>query len=594
MMEKRILLAVSLSFIVLVVYQSLLPTPPPGDPELEQRTTAARDASDVAAPSARPPSSAVSTPAEPALTGGEATPTSAEPLLPSVEPAVGAIDEQTTTIETPHVRVTFSNRGGVVVSWQLKEFLSTGGIPEELVPQDLAGAVHPFSLGFEDPEVEAELGRALFRTTVNGLAGPTDSGSVIFDYDNGAGLRARKEFNFEPEQQPYVVTFSAAVDHGGRALQPAVRWGPGLADTPIVSRYAQVPQAIFYQDGDTTRVGASDLGETPVREGLFSFLGIDDHYFTSVVLPESRPLRAHFETTTQPSTVPDQEPVTLVAYDVSVADGPASNLAFFVGPKSFDTLEAVHPDLVRAIDFGIFSFLAVPLLRALKWINVYVGNYGWSIIILTVLINAAMFPLRHKSVVSMRKMQEIQPEVKAIQDRYSKLKTTDPARQKMNAELMNLYRERGVNPASGCLPMLLTMPVLFAFYSLLSVAIEIRGAPFIFWITDLSAHDPFYVTPVVMGVSMVYQQMKTPSTADPTQQKVMMFMPVMFTFMFLWASSGLVLYWLCSNLWGIGQQAVTNRIIGPPVVKTVRPPAERRVKKSARAKASGDQTGDKK
>jgi YidC/Oxa1 family membrane protein insertase len=150
----------------------------------------------------------------------------------------------------------------------------------------------------------------------------------------------------------------------------------------------------------------------------------------------------------------------------------------------------------------------------------------------------------------------------------------------MNAEMMNLYRERGVNPASGCIPILLTMPVLFAFYSLLSVAIEIRGAPFILWIHDLSRHDPLYVTPVLMGGTMVWQQMTTPATADPVQQRLMMFMPIMFTFMFLWAPSGLVLYWLVSNIWTIGQQYITNRIIGPPVVRTVRPAAERRIKKS--------------
>ena len=282
-------------------------------------------------------------------------------------------------------------------------------------------------------------------------------------------------------------------------------------------------------------------------------------------------------------------PRDLVDYRVRVGGEPRT-LDFFYGPKDFDILADVDRELVRAIHFGMFSFLAVPLLRALKWLNVFVGNFGWSIIILTVLINLAMFPLRHKSVVSMRKMQEIQPEVKAIQDRYAKLKTTDPARQKMNVELMNLYRERGVNPASGCLPMLLTMPVLFAFYSLLSVAIEIRGAPFMFWIRDLSVHDPLYVTPILMGATMVWQQKITPSTADPAQQKIMMFMPVMFTFMFLWAPSGLVLYWLVSNLWGIGQQELTNRIIGPPVVRTLRPAAERRVKRVGTGKS--EQAGE--
>ena len=170
-------------------------------------------------------------------------------------------------------------------------------------------------------------------------------------------------------------------------------------------------------------------------------------------------------------------------------------MRFFVGPKHFETLRQTDPDLVRAIWFGMFAFLSVPLLSALNWVNGFIGNYGWSIIALTFIINAAMFPLRHKSNVSMRKMQAIQPQVKAIQDRYKHLKATDPARQKMNTEMMELYRQKGVNPASGCVPMLLTFPVLLAFYSLLSEAIELRNAPFIWWIHDLAAPDPFYVTP---------------------------------------------------------------------------------------------------
>jgi YidC/Oxa1 family membrane protein insertase len=201
-----------------------------------------------------------------------------------------------------------------------------------------------------------------------------------------------------------------------------------------------------------------------------------------------------------------------------------------------------------------------------------------------VLINIVIFPLRHKSVVSMRKMQELQPEMKAIQARYADLKATDPGKQKMNQEVMELYRKHGANPASGCLPMLLTMPILFAFYRLLSMAIEMRGAPFMFWITDLSVHDPFYVTPVVMGASMVVQQRLQPSAADPTQQKIMMLMPVMFTFMFLWAPGGLVIYWLTSNVIAIGQTLITNRLAGPPRSRQVRPPAERQVKKAVAAK----------
>lgn len=174
----------------------------------------------------------------------------------------------------------------------------------------------------------------------------------------------------------------------------------------------------------------------------------------------------------------------------------------------------------------------------------------------------------------MRKMQALQPAVKAIQDRYAKYKITDPERQKMNQEMMALYKQKGVNPASGCVPMLLTMPVLFAFYAMLQVAIELRGAPFIWWIHDLSAHDPYYVWPLLMGASMFVQQKMSPTTADPVQAKVFMFMPVMFTFMFLWFPAGLVIYWLTSNLMAIGQQYITNRVIGaPPRPATATPAA---------------------
>ena len=267
-----------------------------------------------------------------------------------------------------------------------------------------------------------------------------------------------------------------------------------------------------------------------------------------------------------------------MAFDLTLEPG-AGELPVFIGPKDRDVLDGVHPQLWEAIDFGFLSPIVAPLHRTLKWINGSVGNYGWSIILLTVLINILIFPLRHKSVVSMRKMQELQPEMKAIQARYANLKATDPGKQKMNQEVMELYRTHGVNPASGCLPMLLTMPVLIAFYRLLSMAVELRGAPFTLWISDLSVQDPLYITPVVMGASMVFQQRLQPAGTDPMQQKIMMLMPVMFTVMFLWAPSGLVIYWLTSNIFNIGQQLVTNKIAGPPRTRQVRPPAERQVKK---------------
>ncbi len=241
---------------------------------------------------------------------------------------------------------------------------------------------------------------------------------------------------------------------------------------------------------------------------------------------------------------------------------------------------------MRAIDFGMFDWLVVPLLRALKWVNGYVGNYGWSIIVLTVIINLVMFPLKHKSIISMRKMQELQPQMKAIQDRYAKLKVTDPGRQKMNEEVMALYKQHGTNPAAGCVPMLLTLPVLVAFYAMLAVAIELRGAPFMGWIKDLSAYDPYFVTPVLMGVTMFVQQKLSPAVADPVQAKMMLFMPLVFAGMLVYAPSGLVLYWTSSNLWAIGQQVLTNRLIGPPPQHHVRPPAERQMKQAGAGKSA--------
>jgi YidC/Oxa1 family membrane protein insertase len=323
--------------------------------------------------------------------------------------------------------------------------------------------------------------------------------------------------------------------------------------------YYQAPEAITFSD-EITRTTTDSLAEQRVFDGNLEYAGIDDHYFLGAALLD-RQTRVEYATHPVQTTA---GPRTLVSYALSFAQ-PPSEVKFYFGPKDFDQLQQSDQQLVRTINFGWFAWLVVPLLRALKWVNRFVGNYGWSIIVLTFLINIAIFPLRHKSVVSMRKMQDIQPKVKAIQERYAHLKATDPAKARMNTEMMELYKTAGVNPASGCVPMLLTMPVLFAFYALLSVAIELRGAPFTLWIQDLSQHDPLYITPVIMGLTMLWQQWITPAAGmDPAQQRVMMIMPLMFTFFFLWAPSGLVIYWLTSNLLTIGQQYLTNRIVGAP------------------------------
>jgi YidC/Oxa1 family membrane protein insertase len=565
-MEKRLFLAVVLSGLVLWAYQAYFlpqtprPRPPQGAP---------------AGPATTTPDAASGTPG--------ATPDAQAPRDQPVEAAATVQDaaERDIVVESDAVHAVFSTRGAVLKSWRLKHYPNTNsqdGTPLDLVPSRAPpGSPRPFTLRTGDAAVDRVLSQALFKPGADAVTVGTGESRLVFEYADASGLTVRKEFVFSADR-PYEIDFVPVVTRSGTAMNPTIVWGPALA-TGIVSSgltYAPAPQPIFYRDREVTRVGFGDIPEYQSVDGTFLFAGVDDHYFLTAAVPLGQPLNVRYE----PVPVPiegESRGLEFVSWSVAYPAPPAK-AKFFLGPKDFDVLERIDSNMVNAIHFGMFQWLVVPLLDALKWIHGYIGNYGWSIIALTALINLVMFPLRHKSVVSMRKMQEIQPEVKAIQDRYAKLKMSDPARQKMNVELMNLYRERGVNPASGCVPMLLTMPVLLAFYAMLTVAIELRGAPFIGWIRDLSAYDPLYITPVLMGATQFVQTKMTPTSADPAQQRMMLIMPVVFTGMLIWAPSGLVLYWTASNMWAIAQQVVTNRLIGPPVQRAVRPPAERRVK----------------
>ena len=563
-MERRVLLAVLLSFLVLYGYQYFFPPPP------EPKTTPAGQQTPAAA-TAKPRQEQ----APPAVTA-EAPPTQAAPA--AATPQANARD---VVVENESVRAVFTTSGGALKSWRLKKYHDVSGQPLDLVPSTISpGTPLPFTLATDDGAESSRLASAVFTPSADALTVDAGTKRLQFEFRDSSGLEARKTFTFNADQ-PYAIGMTADVKRAGQVVPVTVAGGPGIGSGVVhASRsYNPPPRPVFYRDGKVSRVNADKIPEQPVQEGTFGFAGVDDHYFlAALVSPRAQPLRVSYQPLlVQVPGVP--EGAHLVSWSVRFPSPPQGE-TYFLGPKDFDVLVAINRDLTRAIDFGIFAWLVVPLLRALKWINGYIGNYGWSVVLLTVLINLAMFPLRHKSVVSMRKMQEVQPEVKAIQDRYAKLKMSDPARSKMNVELMNLYRERGVNPASGCVPMLLTFPVLIAFYSMLSVAIELRGAPFIAWIHDLSAPDPFYVLPILMGATMFIQQKMTPTTADPMQQRMMLIMPVVLTVTSVWWASGLLLYWTTSNVWGIGQQMITNKLIGPMPLRTPpRPPAERRVKR---------------
>jgi YidC/Oxa1 family membrane protein insertase len=560
-MQRQFILAIVLSFLVIIGWQALFPAPQPPRPAPPPQKVTTAPSGD-AAPSAQPTDRSVDQPAPVELNA----------------PIVAAASEQDIVVRNGPVEAVLTTRGAAIKNWRLESYRDGLGKPLELVPQNVPDAVKPFTLRVDDDQTSAKLRDALFKPDRQEIVvTPNGTATLTFEYQDAGGLAARKEFTFSAAQ-PYVVRFTASVSLNGQTLNPSVQWGPALG-TGVVKggmTYAPPPQPVFYRDKDVTRVPIGKIESHRQQQGNFEFAGVDDHYFLAALVSATPGLQVRYDPVSMTAQGTGQA-LQFISWSVRLPS-PPQNAEYFFGPKDHDVLQGIKPILVYSIDFGMFDWLVIPLLSALKWLNGYIGNYGWSIIALTVLINLAMFPLRHKSVVSMRKMQEIQPQMKAIQERYSKLKATDPARQKMNEEVMALYRQAGTNPAAGCVPMLLMFPVLIAFYAMLSVAIELRGAPFIGWIKDLSAYDPWFVTPLLMGLTQFIQTKMTPMSADPVQQRMMLFMPLMFTGMLLWAPSGLVLYWTASNVWTIAQQMITNRLIGPPPQHNMRPPAERQLK----------------
>jgi YidC/Oxa1 family membrane protein insertase len=551
-MERRVLLAIFLAFLVLYTWQALFVKPVPKP--VQGAATTSTEASGAVAGSAAP--SSASAPLAPP-----------KPATPLAAALVADTAERDVRVETRDVIAVFTNKGARLKSWRLKHYLNQEKQPQELI-EHLPSQPLPFTLRAGSETTDATLNDGLY--TVSGAPATTADASPVdlrFEYRDSAGIHAVKEFHLDPAS--YIFTFRATVTDGDRTLSPTILWGPAIGDVTEVSRYTKKSEGLLFQDGKPVRLAPKDVAKQSAYDGDFHYAGVDDNYFLTAALFTGA-VRVGFAPVSVPPPAGSKDAARdLMAFSVEPHQTDAP-LKFFAGPKDFDVLSEIDKDLARAIDFGMFTVIVVPLLRSLKWVNAYVGNYGWSIIILTFFINVILFPLRHKSVVSMRKMQEIQPEVKAIQERYSKLKATDPAKQKMNTEMMALYKEKGVNPASGCVPMLLTMPFIFAFYALLSTAIELRGAPFVFWIHDLSAHDPFFVTPILMGISQIWQQRLAPAAGmDPIQQKMTMLMPVFFTFLFLWYPSGVALYWLINNVFAIGQQYTTNYMIGPPKIRAV-------------------------
>ncbi len=345
-------------------------------------------------------------------------------------------------------------------------------------------------------------------------------------------------------------------------------WGPGLLrHTDDAGRQGQTAeQARSYVSGKILHEVPKKAGEKQVEQGQVTWTALADTYFAAVLMPREPAAEAVIAQRLE------GDALEIGLRTPLNPDRTAQTVRVYVGPKSQPLLEAAEPSLDKLIDLGFFSPLARPMLQFLRLLNGLVHNYGVTIMLATILIKIAFWPLTQTSYKSMQAMQRLQPRIKELQVVYK------DDRQAQQRAMMQLYREHKVNPMGGCLPMVLQIPVFFAFYNALLYAIELRHAPFICWetelwwigrgICDLSVHDPSYVTPVLMGITMFVQQKMTPTTGDPAQAKVMQFMPLIFLMFFLKAPAGLVIYWLMNNVLSIAQQLMVNRPSAPAVAKT--------------------------
>ena len=503
--------------------------------------------------------------APPVTSAPEQKPVSTEAVAAAPTPGQeSASKESIVTLDTDLYHIVFSNRGAVVRSWILKKYKDSNQKPVDLVNAAAAPVTgFPFSLTSKNQKPSADINNALYVVNQSG-----DGLQIDFQFSDGKTF-ARKSFHFTKDS--YQSQISTEVTDNGVPVPHLIEWRGGFGDMTVPSPAAAQHSIYydsaanggfpFYQTGKLSVTTAKDAKNGPVTAiGPFTFAGMEDTYFAAVFLPKNG--------TTEIQTFDDKAPTpTNPTPDqlagAAVGGEGVNRFPLFVGPKDLDIMKRVNPKLEQVVDFGFFSVIAKPLFLAMHWLtDNYVRNYGWSIIIMTIFINIALFPLKITSMKSMKKMQALQPQIAAINEKYKNVGMRDPRKQEQNQEVMALYQKHGVNPLGGCLPMALQMPFLFAFYKVFAIAIEMRGANWL-WITDLSRPEtlPIHLLPIAMIVSQFVQQKMTPTQpgGDPAQQKVMMFMPLMFGFMFYNASAGLVLYWLTSNLVNIAQQWFFNR-----------------------------------
>ena len=560
--ELRILVASLLSMVVILLWAKFLgPKPPVRQPQQEQPAATA-----PATPGASGTTAAgTAAPQNPTPGNTSVSAAVAVPAVPTVE-----AQERTVVVENALYRVEFSNRGAVVKSWQLKKY------KDDAKPQRMLDLVHPetaaktggwpFSLVLDNPELEKAANAGLYKVAseTNSLEAPAN---LTFTWSDGH-LEVVKTFHFD---HSYVVNVETTTTLNGSPVLAGLAWRGGFGDVTVTDPAPAATINTFYSENGKLSSFLEKKLDTPDKwgntwQGGKTFTGIEDRYFTAAFLPPLASLSTTLKTrywkvwTTKPNKEGKEESEA-VPEVATAADGQPMVLRVFVGPKDYDDLKAMHPPLNALVQFGWLEFIADPLFHGLKWLHNYIPNWGWAIVVLTIVVNMVLFPLRISSYKTTIKMQRVAPEIKQIQEKYKKYKMNDPRKAEMNKEIMAIYSREGINPVGGCFQMFLQMPIWFGLNTALRYAIELRHAPWL-WISDLASKDPYYVLPVAVGVSMYLVSKMTPMTAtDPQQAQMMKFLPISMSVMFVIFpfSSGLALYILTSSLIGILQQWYLNR-----------------------------------
>jgi len=551
-MERRLLLVFALTFLVIMLFQPLFkkfgPQPPATPPSSQAQQTA----------NATPPPAGATASAVVAAT--PATSTAAIPVKL-------ANAEADTVIENGLYRIVFTNRGARVKSWVLKKWDDEKGNPLDLVNQAAAEKYgYPLSLWTYDPALRDKLNSALFVATSTGSTAPAD---ISFEFSDG-DIAVKKTFKFD---HSYVVDVQTSVLQKGSVVTAFPMWPSGFGGELTAPSYA-AGQVAYQYDAKVERLAIKKISGSNTLPGPFHWAGISDQYFAAVFLP-SDPQNSAFVTLRNSVEIPhpgsdsnQRDKVDVLGAAVGSLKGP-TNARLYVGPKTLPDLESVHipaitgadPDLRQIVDFGWLGLIARPLFLWLKWTYTHVvANWGWAILFQTVIINLALLPLRLSQMKSMLKMQRVAPQIKAIQEKYKKYSLRDPKKAEMNQEISAIYQKEGVNPVGGCLPLLIQMPFLFAYYRMLGVAIDLRHAPWL-WIHDLASPDPLHILPVAIVVTMFLMQRMTPQAGmDPAQQRMMNFMMPGMMGVISWnLPAGLGVYWAAGQLISIAQQSVMNR-----------------------------------